>query len=116
MDIHVHFREPGQTHKEDIRTGTQAAAAGGFTTCVCMPNTSPVCDNAGTILLIQDSISRNAIVNVLPTGCITLGMAGETPSPNELSKECRSHRDHRRWEVRSRQPAHAEGTGVLSYV
>ena len=81
VDIHVHFREPGQTHKEDIRTGTQAAAAGGFTTCVCMPNTSPVCDNAGTIQLIQDSISRNALVNVLPTGCITLGMAGKTLAP-----------------------------------
>ena len=81
VDIHVHFREPGQTHKEDIRTGTHAAAAGGFTTCVCMPNTSPVCDNAGTIQLIQDSITRNALVNVLPTGCITLGMAGENLAP-----------------------------------
>ena len=81
VDIHVHFREPGQTHKEDIRTGTRAAAAGGFTTCVCMPNTSPVCDNAGTIQLIQDSIARNALVNVFPTGCITIGMKGENLAP-----------------------------------
>ena len=81
VDIHVHFREPGQTHKEDIHTGTRAAAAGGFTTCICMPNTSPVCDNAGTIQLIQDSITRNALVNVLPTGCITLGMEGEALAP-----------------------------------
>ena len=81
VDIHVHFREPGQTHKEDIRTGTQAAAAGGFTTCVCMPNTSPVCDSAGTIQLIQNSISRNALVKVFPTGCITIGMAGENLAP-----------------------------------
>ena len=42
VDIHVHFREPGQTHKETIGTGSRAAAAGGFTTVVCMPNTSPV--------------------------------------------------------------------------
>src|SRR6476659_5901984 len=45
VDIHVHFREPGQTHKETILTGSHAAAAGGFTTVVCMPNTSPVADN-----------------------------------------------------------------------
>ena len=47
VDIHVHFREPGQTHKETIATGSQAAAAGGFTSVVCMPNTAPVADNAG---------------------------------------------------------------------
>src|SRR6187401_3694494 len=47
IDVHVHFREPGQTHKETIGTGSRAAAAGGFTTVVCMPNTSPVADNAG---------------------------------------------------------------------
>ena len=81
VDIHVHFREPGQTHKEDIGSGSRAAAAGGFTTCICMPNTSPVCDNAGTIQLIQDSIGRNALVKVFPTGCITLGMAGENLAP-----------------------------------
>ncbi|MDV7393064.1 amidohydrolase family protein, partial [Arthrospira platensis SPKY1] len=51
VDIHVHLREPGQTHKENIRSGTRAGAAGGYTTLVCMPNTSPVCDNAGTIQL-----------------------------------------------------------------
>ncbi len=50
VDIHVHFREPGQTHKETILTGSQAAAAGGFTTVVCMPNTSPPVDNTGTVL------------------------------------------------------------------
>jgi len=81
VDIHVHFREPGQTHKEDIHTGTRAAAAGGFTTCVCMPNTSPVCDTAGTIQLIQESITSSALVNVYPTGCITIGLNGEKLAP-----------------------------------
>ncbi len=81
VDIHVHFREPGQTHKETIETGARAAAAGGFTTVVCMPNTSPVADNAGTIQLIKDSAARTACVKVLPTGCITVGMKGQALAP-----------------------------------
>jgi dihydroorotase len=81
VDIHVHFREPGQTHKETIATGSRAAAAGGFTTVVCMPNTSPVADNAGTIQFINDAIRRDAVVKVHPTGCITVGMKGEALAP-----------------------------------
>lgn len=81
VDIHVHFRYPGQTHKEDISSGTRAAAAGGFTTVVCMPNTSPVCDNAGTIQRIIDKVEREAVINVYPTGCLTLGMQGESLAP-----------------------------------
>ena len=81
VDIHVHFREPGQTHKETIATGSRAAAAGGFTTVVCMPNTSPVADNAGTIQFIKDAVERDAVVRVLPTGCITVGMKGSALAP-----------------------------------
>ncbi|MBL9211695.1 MAG: dihydroorotase [Opitutaceae bacterium] len=81
VDVHVHFREPGQTHKETIGTGSRAAAAGGFTTVVCMPNTSPVADNAGTIQLIKDVVARDAVVRVLPTGCITVGMKGQALAP-----------------------------------
>lgn len=81
IDIHVHFREPGQTHKETILTGSLAAAAGGFTTVVCMPNTSPPADNAGTIQYIMDTIRRDAVVNVHPTGCITAGMEGKNLAP-----------------------------------
>jgi dihydroorotase len=81
VDIHVHFREPGQTHKETIGTGSRAAAAGGFTTVVCMPNTSPVADNAGTIQLMKDVITRDAVIRVYPTGCITVGMKGQTLAP-----------------------------------
>ena len=87
VDIHVHLRDPGQTHKENILTGTQAAAAGGFTTIVCMPNTSPVCDNAGTIQRIRDKIARNAVVNVYPTGCITIGTDGRQLAPTGQLKE-----------------------------
>ncbi|MFA5263612.1 MAG: dihydroorotase [Opitutaceae bacterium] len=81
VDIHVHFREPGQTHKETISTGTHAAAAGGFTSVVCMPNTTPTADSAGTIQLIKDVIERDAVVKVYPTGCITVGQVGQSLAP-----------------------------------
>jgi len=81
VDIHVHFREPGQTHKETIGTGSHSAAAGGFTTVVCMPNTSPPADNAGTIQFINDVVERRAVVHVYPTGCITAGMKGQALAP-----------------------------------
>jgi dihydroorotase len=81
VDIHVHFREPGQTHKETIETGSRAAAAGGFTSIVCMPNTAPVADNAGTIQLIKDSAARSSCIHVYPTGCITVGMKGQALAP-----------------------------------
>ncbi|WPJ94862.1 dihydroorotase [Coraliomargarita algicola] len=87
VDIHVHFRDPGQTHKEDIRSGTEAAAAGGFTSVVCMPNTSPVCDNAGTIQRIMDKVAREAVVRVYPTGCLTVGMQGEQLAPTGQLKK-----------------------------
>ncbi|MFI5337271.1 MAG: dihydroorotase [Opitutales bacterium] len=81
VDIHVHFREPGQTHKETILTGSQAAAAGGFTTVVCMPNTSPPIDNAGTLTLVLTAAAK-AAVRVYPTACITVGMKGELLAPH----------------------------------
>lgn len=81
IDIHVHFREPGQTHKETIGTGSRAAAAGGFTSVVCMPNTAPTADSAGTIQFIKDVIERDAVVRVYPTGCITTGQKGQALAP-----------------------------------
>jgi dihydroorotase len=81
IDVHVHFREPGQTHKETIATGARAAAAGGFSSVVCMPNTSPVADNAGTITLIREKAQATASVNVFTTGTITKGIAGEELAP-----------------------------------
>lgn len=81
VDIHVHFRDPGQTHKEDIRTGARSAAAGGFTTVVCMPNTQPVCDSPGAIQQMLDTIEKTAVVRVFTTGCLTKGMAGQELAP-----------------------------------
>ena len=86
VDIHVHFREPGQTHKETILTGSQAAAAGGFTSVVCRPNTSPVADNTGTIQLIN-AAAANAPVHVYATGCITVGMKGQQLAPHGSLKK-----------------------------
>ena len=81
IDIHVHFREPGQSHKETIASGARCAAAGGFTTVVCMPNTSPVADSPATIAWIQERAASTAIVNVFCTGAITKGIAGEEMAP-----------------------------------
>jgi len=81
VDIHVHFRDPGQTHKETIATGSRCAAAGGFTSVVCMPNTSPVCDNAGTIQYIKDVAIRESAIRVYPSGCLTKAMNGLEMAP-----------------------------------
>ena len=77
IDLHVHLREPGQTAKETIATGTAAAARGGFTSVVCMPNTSPAIDNSGTVALIHDRALEHGCVNVFITGSISKNIAGE---------------------------------------
>jgi dihydroorotase len=77
IDMHAHLREPGFEHAETIESGSRAAAAGGFTTICCMPNTSPVNDNATVTSYIVDRAARCAVVNVLPIGAITKGSAGE---------------------------------------
>ena len=81
IDLHVHFREPGQTAKENLATGTAAAARGGFTSVVCMPNTSPAIDNAGTVALIHERAALAGVVNVFVTGAITKNIAGEELAP-----------------------------------
>ena len=81
IDIHVHLREPGFGWKETIETGAKAAAAGGFTTLVCMPNTSPAADNPSTIAWIKDRAAEVSGVRVLPTGAISKNLAGEELAP-----------------------------------
>jgi len=81
IDIHVHLRDPGQTAKETIASGTAAAARGGFTSVVCMPNTSPAIDTPGTVALINEKASRDGVVNVFVAGAITRGLAGEELAP-----------------------------------
>ncbi|MFT4689038.1 MAG: dihydroorotase [Verrucomicrobiia bacterium] len=81
IDMHVHLREPGQSSKETISTGTRAAAKGGFTSVVCMPNTSPPIDSPGTVALVKEKAEKQALVNVFITGAITKDIAGEEMAP-----------------------------------
>jgi dihydroorotase len=77
IDMHVHLREPGFEHAETIESGSRAAAAGGFTSICCMPNTKPVNDNATVTSYIVERARRAAVVNVFPIGAVTKGSAGE---------------------------------------
>src|SRR5208283_4487132 len=76
VDLHVHLREPGQSHKETIATGTAAAAAGGFTAVCAMPNTSPVNDSPEITRWMQ-APERNALVRLFPIAAATVGSQGE---------------------------------------
>lgn len=76
IDMHVHLRDPGFTHKEDIETGTRSAAKGGFTTIACMPNTRPVTDTPETVRYILDKTEEVGSVKVLPYAAITKSELG----------------------------------------
>ena len=76
-DLHVHFREPGQTWKETIRSGSQAAARGGYTLVCAMPNLNPVPDSLEHLAVEQAAIDRDALIRVLPYGAITVGRLGQ---------------------------------------
>lgn len=77
VDLHVHLREPGFEYKETIKTGTEAAAAGGFTSICCMPNTNPVNDNQSVTWMIREKARQEGRVHVYPIGAITKGSKGE---------------------------------------
>jgi len=77
IDMHVHLREPVFEHAENIESGSRAAAAGGFTSVCCMPNTKPVNDSVTVTSYIVERARRSAVVNVFPIGAITKGSAGE---------------------------------------
>src|ERR1700739_3506503 len=77
IDMHVHLREPGQEHKETVATGTAAAVAGGFTAVACMPNTTPVNDNAGVTEYILKKAAEANLARVYPIGAVSRGQKGE---------------------------------------
>lgn len=81
VDMHVHLRDPGFTYKEDIESGTKAAALGGITSVACMPNTNPVCDNVTVVEYIKSKASQVAAVNVYPIAAITKGLNSEELAP-----------------------------------
>lgn len=77
IDIHVHLREPGYEHKETLKSGSFAAAKGGFTTVCSMPDTLPVIDSVEMLENFYDRLRKDAIVNVLPVSSVTMGQGGE---------------------------------------
>ena len=77
IDMHVHLRDPGLEYKEDIVSGTRAAAAGGFTSVCCMPNTKPVIDNKTVVSYVINKAREYGFANVFPVGAITQGSKGE---------------------------------------
>ena len=79
VDLHVHFREPGFEYKETIKTGSMAAARGGITTVLPMPNTKPVIDSVEMVEKVNEIIKKDAVVNVLQVASVTLGQEGITP-------------------------------------
>lgn len=76
VDLHVHFREPGFEYKETIKTGSLAAARGGVTTVLPMPNTKPVADSVEVINRINEIVARDSVVNVLQVASVTMGQEG----------------------------------------
>jgi len=87
IDMHVHLRDPGLEYKEDIVSGTRAAAAGGFTSVCCMPNTKPVIDNKSVASYIINKAKAEGFCNVFPVGSITYGLSGERMSEMGELKE-----------------------------
>ena len=83
VDLHVHFREPGQTHKEDIATGSAAAVAGGYTAVVAMPNTDPAIDRVAVARYVEGRGREVGLLDVRAAGCLTIGRAGNELAPLE---------------------------------
>ena len=119
IDMHVHLREPGQEWKEDIATGTRSAAAGGFTSVACMPNTKPVNDSKTVTAYILAKAESAAVVNVFPIGAITQGSKGESMAEmGELKKAgCVAVSDDGRpvmnAELMRRALEYARGMGIM---
>ncbi|WP_018250256.1 dihydroorotase [Orenia marismortui] len=87
IDMHVHLREPGFEHKETIKTGTEAAAKGGFTSVACMPNTNPVIDSQILVEGLLSIAKEDGVVNVYPIGAITKGSQGQELAEISSMKE-----------------------------
>ena len=119
VDMHVHLRDPGLEYKEDIVSGTRAAAAGGFTSICCMPNTKPVIDNKAIAGYIINKARAEGFANVFPVGSITYGLAGDRMSEMGELKEagCVAVSDDGRPVVNSelmrRVLEYARGMGIL---
>ncbi|NCV47927.1 MAG: dihydroorotase, partial [Actinobacteria bacterium] len=81
VDLHAHLREPGKEEAETIETGSRAGAKGGYTALVAMPNTDPPQDSVAVVDFVREQGRRAGLVEVVPSGCITLGRQGEALAP-----------------------------------
>jgi dihydroorotase len=119
IDMHVHLRDPGLEYKEDIVSGTRAAAAGGFTSVCCMPNTKPTIDNKAIASYIINKAKSEGFANVFPVGSITYGLSGDRMSEMGELKEagCVAVSDDGRPvnnpELMRRALEYARGMGIL---
>ncbi|MDD5284267.1 MAG: dihydroorotase [Desulfuromonadaceae bacterium] len=119
IDMHVHLRDPGLEYKEDIISGTKAAAAGGFTSVCCMPNTKPAIDNKAVASYIINKAREEGFCNVFPIGSITYGLSGERMSEMGELKEagCVAVSDDGRPvvnpELMMRSLQYANGMGIM---
>jgi dihydroorotase len=119
IDMHVHLRDPGLEYKEDIVSGTRAAAAGGFTSVACMPNTKPVIDNKAIASYIINKAKQEGYCNVFPVGSITYGLSGDRMSEMGELKEsgCVAVSDDGRpvanSELMRRALEYARGMGIM---
>jgi len=119
IDMHVHLRDPGLEYKEDIVSGTKAAAAGGFTSVCCMPNTKPCIDNKAVVSYIINKAKSEGFCNVFPVGNITYGMNGERMAEMGELKEagCVAVSDDgkpvKNSELMMRSLQYAKGIGIM---
>ena len=116
IDMHVHLREPGQEHKETVATGTAAAVAGGFTAVACMPNTSPVNDNANVTAYILARAADASLARVYPIGAVSRGSKGRAARRDRGAETGRVCGHHRRRPSRRHRIADAPRDGVRGHV
>ena len=114
VDLHVHLREPGREEAETIETGSRAAALGGFTAVVAMPNTDPPQDSRGVVEFVRAQGEQAGLCEVLPAGCITMGRARRSAGTVRRARRRRRTHLHRRRQRRAGPAAHASCDGVLA--
>ncbi len=112
VDLHVHLREPGREEAETIETGSRAAALGGFTAVVAMPNTDPTQDCVEVVDFVRRQGERAGLCEVLPAGSITVGRAGRAARPVRRARSRRRQAVHRRRQRRAGSAPHAPGARV----
>ena len=116
FDMHVHLREPGQEHKETVATGTASAVAGGFTAVACMPNTSPINDNAGVTEYILQKAAQANLARVYPIGAVSKGSNGDQLADIAELRAAGCVGDLRRWAAGEDGAADAARARVRGHV